>query len=120
MRSTILIVVFALLLVVLAVNAAPRTEPSFSPGAGARGSTGAWFLTAQAASSSQPRIQVFTGTIFKTGSQFLLNQDGTKASYQLDDQGTASRFDGQQVRVAGILDPTNNIIRVQSIELSTA
>jgi uncharacterized protein DUF5818 len=112
MRTTILTVFLALMLVALAVNAAPSARNGSSALAASPG--------AQAQSGPQPRIQVFTGTILKTGDQFLLSQDKTKASYQLDDQQTASKFDGQKVRVTGILDATNNIIRVQSIQPSTA
>ena len=71
-------------------------------------------------SNPQPKVQTFTGTIMKSGDQFLFSDDSSKASYQLDDQKTASRFDGQKVRVTGTLDAANNLIRVQSIEPASA
>jgi len=67
-----------------------------------------------------PALQTFTGTITKTGDQFVLTDDGTKASYQLDDQKSASKFDGMKVKVIGTLDASNNTIRVQSIEAAAA
>ena len=73
-------------------------------------------FAARTHSNSQPQIQAFMGTITRTGDQFLFRDDSTKAAYQLDDQQTASKFDGQKVRVTGTLDAANNIIRVQSIE----
>lgn len=71
-------------------------------------------------SNPQSKIQTFTGTIMKSGDQFLFSDDSSKISYQLDDQKTASRFDGQKVRVTGTLDAANNLIRVQSIEPTSA
>ena len=71
-------------------------------------------------SNPQPKVQTFTGTIMKSGDQFMFSDDSSKSSYQLDDQKTASRFDGQKVRVTGTLDAANNLIRVQSIEPASA
>jgi hypothetical protein len=66
--------------------------------------------------SRQPQIQTFLGTITKAGNQFVFSDDINKNSYQLDDQETASKFDGKKVKVTGTLDASNDIIRVQSIE----
>jgi len=52
----------------------------------------------------------------KTGNEFVFSDDAAKHVYELDDQQTASRFDGKKVRVTGVLDAANMIIRVQSIE----
>jgi len=68
----------------------------------------------------QPKIRVFMGTITKVGDQFVFTDDTSKVSYQLDDEKTASRFEGQKVRVTGTLDAVNNLIRVQSIEAAAA
>ena len=67
-----------------------------------------------------PAAKTFTGTISKDGEQFILKDDATKTSYQLDDQETAGKFAGKKVRVTGTLDATNNTIRVQTIEEATA
>lgn len=65
---------------------------------------------------AQAKSQTFLGTIMKSGNEFVFSDDATKLSYQLDDQQTASKFDGKKVRVVGMLDSTNKLIRVQSIE----
>ena len=65
---------------------------------------------------AQAKIQTFVGTIAKTGNEFVFSDDAAKHVYELDDQQTASRFDGKKVRVTGVLDAANMIIRVQSIE----
>ena len=63
-----------------------------------------------------PEIRIFLGTITKVGNRFVFSDDVSKASYQLDDQETASKFDEKKVKVTGTLDASHNIIRVQSIE----
>jgi len=62
------------------------------------------------------KTQTFVGTIMKSGDQFVFSDDANNLSYQLDDQETASQFEGKKVRVTGTLDAANKIIRVQSIE----
>lgn len=67
-----------------------------------------------------PQTKTFTGTISKEGESFVLKDDAGKTSYQLDDQQTASKFEGKRVKVTGTLDEANNTIRVQSMEEATA
>ena len=65
--------------------------------------------------SPRQEVQAFAETIKKSGDQFLLS-DSSKSSYELDDQQTASKFEGKTVRVTGRLDAADNImIRVQNI-----
>lgn len=64
----------------------------------------------------QPEMQTFMGTIMKTGDQLVFSDDATQSSYRLDDQKTAQKFEGKKVRVTGLLDAQDNMIRVQSIE----
>ena len=65
---------------------------------------------------AQAKAQTFLGTITKSGNEFVFSDDASKLSYQLDDQQTASKFDGKKVRVTGMLDAASKMIRVQSIE----
>jgi len=65
---------------------------------------------------AQTKIETFVGTIAKSGNQFVFSDEASRVSYQLDDQQTASKFDGKKVKVTGTLDAANMIIRVQSIE----
>jgi hypothetical protein len=74
----------------------------------------------QEQSQAAPELKTFTGTIAKSGEQFVLREDSTKLSYQLDDQQSAGKFAGKRVRVTGVLDASNNTIRVQSIEEANA
>jgi hypothetical protein len=70
--------------------------------------------------SQAPELKSFTGTIAKSGEQFILREDSSNASYRLDDQQSAGKFAGKRVRVVGVLDASNNTIRVQSIEQANA
>jgi hypothetical protein len=108
MRKIVLTMATVVLLYALVVGAAPL--PSTPP---------ALPVASQQQSGRQsrpPQIQTFLGTITKAGNQFVFSDDINKNSYQLDDQETASRFDGKKVKVTGTLDASNDIIRVQSIE----
>ena len=110
MRKIVLTVATVVLLYAIAVGAAPvaTDHPSvISPTAG---------QDTPAVRDRRPEIRVFLGTITKTGNQFVFSDAVSKSSYQLDDQETASRFDGKKVKLTGTLDASNNIIRVQSIE----
>jgi Protein of unknown function (DUF5818) len=109
MRKIVLTVVTVVLLYAIAVGAAPVVAHPSAVGPAARQDT-------PAARDRRPEIRIFLGTISKTGNQFVFSDDASKSSYQLDDQETASKFDGKKVKVTGTLDASNNIIRVQSIE----
>jgi|HubBroStandDraft_1064217.scaffolds.fasta_scaffold51382_2 hypothetical protein len=109
MRKIVLTVAMVVLLYAIAVGAAPLpTQPAAVSPAAAQDTP--------AVRDKQPEIRIFLGTITKTGNQFVFSDAVSKSSYQLDDQETASRFDGKKVKVTGTLDASNNIIRVQSIE----
>jgi hypothetical protein len=71
-------------------------------------------------SQAAPELKTFTGTIAKSGEQFILKDDSSKTAYNLDDQQSAGKFAGKRVRVTGVLDASNNTIRVQSIEEANA
>lgn len=49
-------------------------------------------------------FQTFTGAITKNGLQFVLREKTTRKWYQLNDQETATKFDGEAVKVTGTFD----------------
>jgi hypothetical protein len=71
-------------------------------------------------SQARPELKTFIGTIAKSGEQFVLKEDSGETAYRLDDQQSAGKFAGKRVRVTGVLDASNNTIRVQSIEEANA
>jgi hypothetical protein len=56
----------------------------------------------------------FSGTVMKVERQYVLKTDS--ATYQLDDQTKAKRFNGKQVTVSGTLDQSTSMIRVSDIQ----
>jgi uncharacterized protein DUF5818 len=108
MRKIVITVATVVLLYAIVVGAAPLPRAAHAFVGASQDSAGQ--------KSDQPTIQTFLGTITKAGNQFILHDEVSKNSYQLDDQGTASKFSGKKVKVTGTLDATNNLIRVQSIE----
>ena len=70
--------------------------------------------------SEAAELKIFTGTIAKDGDQYVLRDDTTKSSFQLDDQETAGKFVNKRVRVMGVLDARDETIRVKAIEEAAA
>lgn len=75
---------------------------------------------AQYEAGEATELKIFTGTIAKDGDQYVLRDDTTKSSFQLDDQETAGKFANKRVRVMGVLDARNETIRVKAIEEAAA
>jgi hypothetical protein len=66
----------------------------------------------------QPAAQAFSGTIMKSGDNYVL-KTADNMTYQLDDQSRAKQYEGKQVQVTGSLDATNNTIKVQDIKAAS-
>jgi hypothetical protein len=66
------------------------------------------------AGQQQTATQTFTGTVSKQGDTYVLSIPGSE-SYKLDDQDRAKQFEGQKVRVLGMLDQGSAVIHVQTI-----
>lgn len=71
--------------------------------------------------SGQPasKALVFSGTIIKSGSDFLL-KDASGKVYILDAPEKAEPFEGKSVKVTGILDADAKLLHVEVIEELTA
>jgi hypothetical protein len=63
---------------------------------------------------AQSAAQTFTGTVSKREDTYVLNVEGSE-SYKLDDQDRARQFDGQKVKVFGIIDQGSAVLHVQTI-----
>jgi hypothetical protein len=67
----------------------------------------------------QNSVNTFAGKVTKGSNGGLVLEDGTKgASYALDNQKLAKKFEGKNVVVTGTLDANNNMIHVKKIELA--
>jgi hypothetical protein len=73
----------------------------------------------QSSTSQAAETQVFSGKIAKAGGKYVLKDNATKMTYSLDDQSQAKKFEGQNVKVTGMLDAQSNIIHVSVIEPGT-
>jgi len=69
--------------------------------------------------SKAAKSTVFTGTIVKHGSDFVL-RDQSGAVYRLDAPSKAEPFEGKPVKVTGKLETTARLIHVETIEEITA
>jgi hypothetical protein len=65
----------------------------------------------------QPEAKAFTGVIVKDGSRFVLQDPNSKVSYKVDDDSKVKDYVGKQVKITGTLDPSANVIHVDSIEI---
>lgn len=63
----------------------------------------------------EPAAQSFTGTVIKADGKYVL-KTAEKATYQLDDQELAQKFEGKQVQVTGNLVTGTNLIKVLEIK----
>jgi hypothetical protein len=67
-----------------------------------------------AAQSAQPNgVQAFSGTIVKEGDRYMLHDQATGQTYDLDHQDEVQKYAGKRVRVHGTLDPAGKMIHLQ-------
>ncbi|MGB6677913.1 MAG: DUF5818 domain-containing protein [Terriglobales bacterium] len=65
------------------------------------------------AQSQQPGVQVFTGTIVKSGDKYMFQDSESNTTYDIDHQDQVKQFEGKKVRVHGTLDSNGKMIHVQ-------
>ncbi|HTV57906.1 MAG TPA: DUF5818 domain-containing protein [Verrucomicrobiae bacterium] len=64
------------------------------------------------------KVQTFTGTVARSGDLYVLQDDSTNTSFQLDDQESARKYNGRRVKVIGTLDLSTKTIHVEAIEVA--
>ena len=67
-------------------------------------------------SQPQPEAKTFTGTILKSGDDFVLSETATKSRYTLDNAEKASPYEGKTVKVTGTFDVASNLIHIETIQ----
>ena len=65
------------------------------------------------AQSQQPGVQVFTGTIVKSGDKYVFQDSASNTTYDIDHQDEVKQYEGKKVRVHGTLDSKGKMIHVQ-------
>jgi uncharacterized protein YdeI (BOF family) len=92
---------------------AQQQYPSERPGQQQPGQTPDQSAQPAPDSQAQSGVQVFTGTIVKTGDKYMFQDAGSGATYNIDAQDQVKQFEGKKVRVHGTLDPSTKTIHVQ-------
>lgn len=62
---------------------------------------------------SNAQTQSFSGTIVKTGDKYVLQDDASGKTYDLDHQSAVQKYEGKKVKVNGTLDANGKLIHVQ-------
>jgi hypothetical protein len=70
----------------------------------------------ESAQDNKQNTKVFSGTILRSGDNFVLSDAANKLAYVLDDAQKASPYEGKRVKVTGTVDVANNIIHVETIQ----
>jgi uncharacterized protein YdeI (BOF family) len=65
------------------------------------------------AQSQQSGVQVFTGTIVKSGDKYMFQDSTSNTTYDIDHQDEVKQYEGKKVRVHGTLDSNGKMIHVQ-------
>jgi hypothetical protein len=68
---------------------------------------------ATADSSQAGAVQNFSGTVVKSGDKYVLQDEASGKTYDVDHQDEVQKFEGKRVRVKGTLDAGGNLIHLQ-------
>jgi outer membrane biosynthesis protein TonB len=89
----------------------PPDQGNSAPAPGQPGQTAP---DAQAPQTPPPTgVQAFSGTIVQQGDRYMLKDEASGQTYDLDHQTEVQKFAGKRVRVHGTLDPTGKMIHLQ-------
>jgi hypothetical protein len=65
---------------------------------------------------TEQNTKIFSGTILRSGDNYVLSDAANKLSYVLDDAKKASPYEGKKVKVTGTVDVARNTIHVETIQ----
>jgi outer membrane biosynthesis protein TonB len=82
-----------------------QAQPSQPPDANGQGASGS---SAQSAGT-----QSFSGTVVKSGDKYVLKDEASGNTYDIDHQDEVQKFDGKRVKVHGTLDASGKMIHLQ-------
>ena len=69
--------------------------------------------TSDSQTSGAQGVRTFTGTIVKSGDKYVLQEESSGKTYDIDHQDVVAQHSGQRVRVNGVLDPSGKTIQLQ-------
>jgi Protein of unknown function (DUF5818) len=86
-----------------------QAQPSRTPDQGGQGTPDSQGQPAASASDSQ----TFSGTVVKSGDKYVLQDEASGKTYDIDHQEQLKQYEGKRVRVHGTLDASGKMIHVQ-------
>jgi outer membrane biosynthesis protein TonB len=93
---------------------APPPPPDQGNAAPAPGQTPQTPPDAQSQPTPPPTgVQAFSGTIVQQGDRYMLKDEASGQTYDLDHQTEVQKYVGKRVKVHGTLDPTGKMIHLQ-------
>ncbi|MHB8215561.1 MAG: DUF5818 domain-containing protein [Candidatus Sulfotelmatobacter sp.] len=85
-----------------------EAQPSQTPDASGQTPSGSQAPPPQAANA-----QSFSGTVVKSGDKYVLKDEASGNTYDLDHQDEVQKFEGKRVKVHGTLDASGKMIHLQ-------
>ena len=58
-------------------------------------------------------VQSFSGTVVKSGDKYMLQDEASGTTYDIDHQDEVQKFEGKRVKVKGTLDASGKMIHLQ-------
>jgi hypothetical protein len=86
-----------------------QAQPSQSPDASGQGTSG----SSSGSSAQSAGAQSFSGTVVKSGDKYVLKDEASGNTYDIDHQDEVQKFDGKRVKVHGTLDASGKMIHLQ-------
>jgi hypothetical protein len=90
--------------------AQPTQTPSQPP---ARTPDQATPQDSQAQSAQPTGVQSFSGTVVKSGDKYMLHDEASGQTYDIDHQDEVQKYEGKRVKVHGTLDASGKMIHLQ-------
>jgi hypothetical protein len=66
--------------------------------------------------TTKENTKVFSGTILRSGDNYVLSDTANKLAYLLDNPEKAGPYEGKKVKVTGTVDAANNTIHIETIQ----
>jgi 4-amino-4-deoxy-L-arabinose transferase-like glycosyltransferase len=86
----------------------PQAAPAQTPDQATQPAPGSQSPTAQPTDT-----QSFSGTIVKSGDKYMLQDEASGKTYDIDHQAEVQKFDGKRVKVKGTVDASGKMIHLQ-------
>ncbi len=93
--------------------APPPAEQSQTPAPPAQTPDQATKPAPDSQTQSATGVQSFSGTVVKSGDKYMLQDEASGTTYDIDHQDQVQKFEGKRVKVKGTLDASGKMIHLQ-------